>query len=402
MRKKDKRKVFWAVILITLALVVYFNWSKILGAIPVLGNVVNNFGGGSSNNGLNPDQVNTETTRYNVMLTITPTNGCIGDQYTGTITSNMPNGVCGVWINSGTGWRFLFSFNLDANGRYSQATNINSMGTFSARAVCTDGQNNFRLSNVVTVTVRDCNQPNNDNFDDCDSSCSDWPDGWVTATSTSDCQNAIHTQCGGIGQAEYNSNGCCCLDCMASEPDDEEFYCDDICQDRNYDGGSGPVDSPGRCDQDEFYISYQDTGCCCYYSEESGGNDLQSFCQSAFSMDRYSSGLSASECSQLAYNTCNSEGKNYQWGYSSDYREYCCYKCVSRTCSDSDGGNDIYEQGTCTGSNGLRYEDTCYFNGVSEVLHEYYCDVNGNCQQTTVSCPGMQDACSSGACWLLD
>ena len=82
----------------------------------------------------------------------------------------------------------------------------------------------------------------------------------------------------------------------------------------------------------------------------------------------------------------------------------CCVdgKCVAGgtgTCSDSDGGKDIYTQGTCTDSCGGPYTDYCnlYKTGV----WEYYClgfPFLGNiCTYDYFECPNGE-CCSDGKC----
>jgi len=59
--------------------------------------------------------------------------------------------------------------------------------------------------------------------------------------------------------------------CQAVCTGETTVYCDDICQNAGYDGGSGPVDSPGGCNYPEvYYVDNYGNQCCCYYFEEQG------------------------------------------------------------------------------------------------------------------------------------
>jgi len=67
---------------------------------------------------------------------------------------------------------------------------------------------------------------------------------------------------------------------------------------------------------------------------------------------------------------------------------------TSLTCTDSDGGKDVYTKGTATNTAGGKGEDSCI--GTSKVA-EYYCNPDGTYAEEDKSCPsGYQ--CSSGAC----
>jgi hypothetical protein len=104
---------------------------------------------------------------YSNTIDIQPRTICVGDSVTGTIQANIPNGICSVFINTGSGWEWLMNANLNANGFYTISQVMNTVGILNARAVCCDVEGNCRVSNVVGLTVLPLSSPQ----------CSDAPDG---------------------------------------------------------------------------------------------------------------------------------------------------------------------------------------------------------------------------------
>jgi hypothetical protein len=386
--KDDTRNVIIVIVVIALAILLFLNWNKIA---PKLQSIAGGFGGSGGNGGLNPDQVENEVAAYDVRLTVTPSNGCIGDQYTGTITSNMPNGQCGVWIDDGSGWRFLFEFNLDDTGRYSQDTNINTMGTYSARAVCMDNQHNFRMSNTVTIIVRDCNNPNNEPDDGNEEDeniyyC---------------CQYGIDRECYANGcPAPYTSLGGfytltgCENDCY-DLPDGDDgppdgFSCYNSCQGSGYLGGTGPVDSPGRCTYPDVYQYYSGNGCCCYNSV-APLVDCPSYCNGL----NYQIGAGIAggvTCSQLATSQCNGFATTVQ-SYASYPNNCCCINCNPPSQPPRDCGYDCAVAGYDHGDI-LPYGQSCSPMAIA------ICATYGHnrADWTTVSAvPGTTCCCTD--CW---
>ena len=91
--------------------------------------------------------------------------------------------------------------------------------------------------------------------------------------------------------------------------------------------------------------------------------------------------------------------------------EECQKVCGQTTCTDSDGGNNIYTKGTVT-YNGATYTDECaYCTGACPpppqpcppstcgAVKEYYCQ-NGVMQNTTTVCPSGF-TCQDGACKII-
>ncbi|MCX8195133.1 MAG: PKD domain-containing protein, partial [Candidatus Micrarchaeota archaeon] len=75
---------------------------------------------------------------------------------------------------------------------------------------------------------------------------------------------------------------------------------------------------------------------------------------------------------------------------------------VNYTCTDSDGGQNLFVKGRTTGSKTpggqvLTYEDICSANSLTVVASEYYCDANNLVQQTGANCPNGY-MCQDGAC----
>ena len=93
---------------------------------------------------------------YNVQISINPISICVGQFITGVITSNIPNGICSIFYNTGTGWQLLANVNLNNNGGYSTTQQVNSIGQAKIWAVCGDNQGNYKVSNEVILTVSQC------------------------------------------------------------------------------------------------------------------------------------------------------------------------------------------------------------------------------------------------------
>jgi hypothetical protein len=102
----------------------------------------------------------TQFLTYNVEISLNPSTICVGDSTTGSIDSNIYNGLCTVYINTGEGYKFLMNANLDAQGKWSTTVPINSVGQAYFMAACTDGESNYRISNVVTLTSQMCADSN--------------------------------------------------------------------------------------------------------------------------------------------------------------------------------------------------------------------------------------------------
>lgn len=94
----------------------------------------------------------TETPNYFVSISITPNNPCIGEQITGTITSNIPFGKCSAYVDN----KFMTNADLDASGSFSYSNSIGVIGSATVKVICCDSQNRCKTSNEVVLTVRNC------------------------------------------------------------------------------------------------------------------------------------------------------------------------------------------------------------------------------------------------------
>jgi len=188
-----------------------------------------------------PKEIIKEYLTYNVNLDINPNDMCTGDTATGTITSNIYNGVCSVFYDDGTGYQWYSNVNLDNRGRYSESQVVTAP-TLNFIAVCCDANNNCKLSNIERVTTHACDTDGDgipDEIDDDDDN-----DGWTDVTEI------------GAGTDPKDPG---------SHPT-YESGCSATCTSEGYLSGRGPFESGGSCSYPEV-IEYL-TGesgliCCC-------------------------------------------------------------------------------------------------------------------------------------------
>lgn len=140
---------------------------------------------------------------YSVLLSFSPSPGCVGDVITGSIDSNIPNGVCSLFMKTGTDWQFLQNYNLNANGDVSDANEINTAGTALFRAICCDSSGNCKISNEVSLTINSCSNA---------ASCTDTDGGIMYYVA-----GKVTTSLGSM----YDT-------CQPNGMDLLEFYCDDL------------------------------------------------------------------------------------------------------------------------------------------------------------------------------
>lgn len=103
-----------------------------------------------------PDDVESQYASYKNSLWFTPNTICKVDSTTGYLDTNIPNGVCTIFIMK-EGWDIWDSINLNSNGDYSQSGIIDVVGVAHFIAVCCDSKGNCKISNEATLTVNDCN-----------------------------------------------------------------------------------------------------------------------------------------------------------------------------------------------------------------------------------------------------
>lgn len=114
-----------------------------------------------------PNNVQPTLMSYTNVLSFSPNPACRGSSVTGSIDSNIPNGVCTLFI-MGAGWTPFATFNLNANGDVSDSRVITVAGTSQFQAVCCDANGNCKISNAVSLTVRVCDNDGDGNPDDTD------------------------------------------------------------------------------------------------------------------------------------------------------------------------------------------------------------------------------------------
>lgn len=328
-------------------------------------------GGGSQPLTSSPNDVTDEYSSYNILLMLNPNPLCAGNEITGTITSNIPNGVCSIWFNRGLGWTLFSNVNLDSSGYYQQRGVINATGAANFRAVCCDDEGRCKMSNSAALNVIICNNPPTTKYYCCLAM-------GVNACYEGGCPPA------GVEINRYDTQAQCQANCVNAN-NDVTIYCDDICQDNGYDGGlPNPVTDSHDCtDIGKSAFASAETKwkwCCCYGFDISCDN----LCKNA----GYASGgweiLGPDFCSGI---------------YETFPTKECCCETNAIGCTDSDNGN-IFLKGNCVDKFGT-YGDYCYETAIGgKALYEYKC-VNGACTGGSVTCPYMQDACSDGACWNL-
>jgi len=130
----------------------------------------------------NPNNLQNEYLTYSAIINLNPTIVCLGQTTTGNINSNIPNGVCSIFVKSGSGtWTFYSNANLDANGDYSATSPpLTIVGPIDFIAVCCDSKGNCKMSNQIILTVRVCDNDGDGIPDDIDPD--DDNDGWTDIT----------------------------------------------------------------------------------------------------------------------------------------------------------------------------------------------------------------------------
>jgi hypothetical protein len=112
----------------------------------------------------NYDQIPVEPTiinpEWNVDISFSKTTLCVGDTVTGFIDSNIANGFCRIFIDTGTGWKTDSDVALDSNGDYSEARTVRTVGAVTLMAICSDAElKTFARRNLVTLTIEMCANP---------------------------------------------------------------------------------------------------------------------------------------------------------------------------------------------------------------------------------------------------
>ena len=98
---------------------------------------------------------------WNVQISFSDNNLCVGDTVTGTINTNINNGRCNIFIDTGTGPVFDSTITLDNNGDYFESRTMNAVGVANIFAVCTNSEMMlFARSSIETITTQMCADDN--------------------------------------------------------------------------------------------------------------------------------------------------------------------------------------------------------------------------------------------------
>lgn len=112
---------------------------------------------------LAPLQPETEFLSYSAIVDIQPNPLCLGNTLTATINTNIPNGVCSIYANSGTGFAFFSNIFLDGSGNFTITDTPLATGTIVFRTICCDAERNCKiapdLSFTVTTAIPPCPPP---------------------------------------------------------------------------------------------------------------------------------------------------------------------------------------------------------------------------------------------------
>lgn len=106
---------------------------------------------------LNPP---TQYYQYSVQLTVNPDRICVGQFATGELNTNIPNGMCSIFVDIGKGYQLYKNIVLDEDGYYFEANTVGTAGVATFIAVCSDASGNAKISNIDTLVVcSDCTTP---------------------------------------------------------------------------------------------------------------------------------------------------------------------------------------------------------------------------------------------------
>jgi len=152
------------------------------------GKFSNNYFSTTENDYITQDTNNPSNTgiSYQISVWLTPNTICTGGTTVGNIDTNMPNGICRLYIKTSlTNWQLLDIVTLNSNGKYSQSRQVDIPGTAYVYANCCDSNNNCKNSNTATLIVNICNSENPE------PSCIDSDNGKIS-TILGNCQDSYH------------------------------------------------------------------------------------------------------------------------------------------------------------------------------------------------------------------
>jgi hypothetical protein len=109
---------------------------------------------GGSSGGSNPEA--SEESEYTLGLNIFPDSVCRGENFVGTVYSNMPNASCTTYASrNGLIWYQYANYTLDAFGSYSEFRSIDTNGTAKLYVECSYDSRQIS-SPIRDITVNDC------------------------------------------------------------------------------------------------------------------------------------------------------------------------------------------------------------------------------------------------------
>lgn len=237
-----------------------------------------------------------DNSTYSAMLVVSPNEICVGDSTTGSITTNIYNGICAIWVNiNNGGWEIFATVELDSEGDFSQTEVITTPGTAVFRALCCDAEGLCKATNEATLIVNVCgpdsdgdgftdeeeeaadtnpydpdDYPGSSPADDVESYCSAafGMDYSYAGLTSDDCVDLAYTTCNALGM-DYewgydNDRQWCCFNCVVRDIDDTP-NCNALCIAFGHFSGRGPYDDDFYCTDYEVaeYLDAVDLYCCC-------------------------------------------------------------------------------------------------------------------------------------------
>ena len=189
---------------------------------------------------------------YFVSLRLIPNVTCVGEEVLGIIISNMPNGMCAIFSNSGKGFVFYKNVLLNSTGGYHEYTKVNTAGKVTFKAMCLK-DNQYQISNESVLKVNDCGTPEEENETpviDCNKLCVDegyesGEDYEYDAANPTLCDDPEHEQ------VHFGNDTCCCK-LKPEEPEQLPYNCTDsdnginwtvwgFCEDSYHSAGFGDM-----------------------------------------------------------------------------------------------------------------------------------------------------------------
>lgn len=90
-----------------------------------------------------------------IRLSVYPSNACVGESVTGSVTSNMPYAMCTLHVDIGTGYVALGNFQLNSIGQFSTSNSFDTPGNALLKVTCINDKYAGQ-SNVASLSVRFC------------------------------------------------------------------------------------------------------------------------------------------------------------------------------------------------------------------------------------------------------